>query len=513
MGGVLRTAAQTEGPTFSPWEEAAGIAFPAGHPLTNMIVQPQTWGNRDDYKAAAFFNIKPDLASSWEQSADGMTWTFKLRDGVKWSDGTPFTCADAKWSLDSIRTGQGLNRSPRAVHFLAVDNIQCPDDLTLVINMKRPKSGLIDIIGMPYTMVLPKHTYENNTNLMRERPIDPGTGPFTLREWIPGEKYTFVRKSDYWDKPFPYLDSLEIQILSPQAQVAGLRAGRLDVGQAYGYLGSQAETLARECQECQVYDRIVAAAWSNVMVNHQRPPWNTPEIKDAISLAIDRNKYIEVAQQGWGVLPTGGGFYPGSGWEMPYDRVKQIPGYNLETPEENKQRARDLLAQAGYQPGELKLNVGVWSISQTAIPVYVEELTAVGFDVTTEIFETARHYEAMGSANFDVHTHGVWIAGVDPDIALYEHFYTGSDRNYGRYSNPEFDRLVDEMSQTVDPELRKQRAWDAMELALREHAKMILATETYQPIVSGRIRGYMPANNTQAGYGPFFRYAHVWLAE
>jgi peptide/nickel transport system substrate-binding protein len=514
-GGVLTTIATTEGPTFSNWEEAAGIPPYVNHKLLNMIVRPRTWGTEEDYRNNAFFELHPDLAESWEQSPDGLQWVFKLRDGVAWSDGTPLTCADTKWSLDTIRTGEGLNRSPRGVHFLAVDTIECPDDLTMVINMKRPKPAFLEVVGMPYHVVMPKHVYENNTDLMREQPAQATTGPFILNEWIPGEHYIFERNPDYWDKPFPYLDGVEITILARAAHVAALRTSRIDVGDPHGYSAARGDTLIAECDVCAIWPRSIGSSLTAVMLNHQRPPWNTPEVMDAFSLGLDRNKYISVATQGWAAPPTGCAFYPTGPWAMPTDRCKQVPGYNFDDPEGNKEKARQLLADAGYQPGELSVTVFFWSsvAEGGGVPPIIEDMQAIGVNATAEALETARAYATWTDGSFDIGVHGFWVAGLDPDVTLYEQFYTGSDRNYNRYNNPEFDRLVDEMSSTVDPELRKQRAWDAMEMALNDQAKIILSHSTYVPVFNKRVQGLMPALNYLAGYGPQNRYDHTWLSQ
>jgi ABC-type transport system substrate-binding protein len=517
-GGTLITSATGEGPTLNTWEEAAGNSFHIVHPVSNMLVTRQRWGTADDHAAGAYWNLVSDLAASWEQSQDGLQWTLKLRDGVSWSDGTPFTCADAKWSLDTIRTGDGLQRSPRAVHFVAVESIQCTDDLTMVVDLKQPKPGFLEVVAMPYNVVRPKHIYENNTDLLREQIPDVGTGPFTITERIPGEKTVFARKSDYWDQPLPYLDGIEMRILSQQAQVTGVRAGRLDIG---GNAGSwtrpaQADVLIRECADCQVFPKVAhPGLLFSLIPNQERAPWNTQEIKDAMSLAVDRNKLIQVGHEGWGELGTGGIYLPGSFWAMPYDRLKQVPGYDFENVEANQQRARDLIAQAGYQPGELLLevsySVGSLNYEPPSIPV-IEDLNKVGFNAVARPLETALYYDTMSSAAFDVGAHQGYIGGFDPDFILYEYMYSGSDRNYGRYSNPEFDRLVDLQSRTLDPEERRQIAWDVAEIALRDHVRIFGGFQQSQAILGPRVRGYMPTVASQY-YGASNRWDTAWLVE
>ena len=145
FGGILRTVDDGEGPSFSTWEEAAGVAFQAMHPLHNMLIRQRTCGTVEDFGNNAFFELRPEIATSWEQSSDGLAWTFKLRDGISWSDGTPLTSADIKWSFDTIRTGEGLNRSPRSVHMNAIESITTPDALTVVFNLKQPFGPFIGI--------------------------------------------------------------------------------------------------------------------------------------------------------------------------------------------------------------------------------------------------------------------------------------------------------------------------------------------------------------------------------
>jgi peptide/nickel transport system substrate-binding protein len=517
-GGILQTSYTREGATFSTWEEAGGVAPFATHPSHNMILQTRTWGSVEDYENLAFFEIHPDLATGWEVSEDGLTWTITFRDGVLWSDGTPFTCADAKWSLDRIRSGDGLNRSPRALAFNTVkesfdEGIVCADDLTMIINHDRPKAAFLEVVSMPYHIVRPKHVYENDTEKMRQDPPEVGTGPFKLTQWLPGESYTWERDPDYWDQPFPYLDGLKGTFGTPASIDAAHRAGRIHLNT--GLYGGRGDTMLRECNDCVFWARSVWSGFSAVMTHHQRTPWNTQPIKDAISYALDRAKIGQVAQDGWQIAPAAGPFYPGGAFDMPDDLLASIPGYDFSDPEGNKEKARQILADAGYEPGELTVPFTVWNVPSNAANAVVvgEELEAVGFKVAPILLESARAYEAWGAGDFDVGIHGFWVAGLDPDIVLYEHFYTGSDRNYNRYSKVETDRLIDEMSGTVDPELRKQRAWDVAEVILRDHGKHLVGYGSSMASLRPEVGGYMFAINYLYGYGPWHRYQHVYLRD
>ncbi len=242
----------------------------------------------------------------------------------------------------------------------------------------------------------------------------------------------------------------------------------------------------------------------------------------AFALAIDNQKYITTVRNDWYVLPTGCGFHPTSEWAMPAERCGQIPGFGdvigTTTIEEDQERARQILVEAGYvdqDTGEprLDLTLTIWEAIERDAPAFSEDLTAIGVNVEVDSQMAAAAYTNWAAGNFDVGVHTFWLSGIDPDITLYEHFYTGADRNYNRYSSAEFDTLVDQMSRTVDPEQRKQLAWDAMELALTDVGKIVVSHMSYMPVVNARLRGFMPALNYLSAYGPQNRYDHVWLAE
>ena len=534
-GGILRTSYTTNSP-FIPWEEAAGSAFQVAHLMNNMLIKPRTWGTEEDYNSFAYFELHPDLAASWEISANGLDITFILRDNVNWSDGTPLTCNDVKWSFDAIRLVEekGLLRSPRKTHYLSVNDITCPDELTVNFNLRYPKPAIMEVIGQPYNVIFPAHIYETEFNetgalrSMREQPSKAGTGAYKLATYIPGEVFAFERNDDYWDQPFPYLDGVEVQFLSRANVPVGLRAGRLHIGNSAGYTGSQADTLYQECgpDVCRFWDRVIASSFSPALfMNRNREPWNNPQLNEAFALAIDNQRYITLVRDDWYELPVGCGFYPTSEWAMPRDRCAQMPGFAdvLPTTTEeraiaaaaDKERARQIMRDAGFvdENGEpsIDLKLTVWQPIEGDGPRFAQDLEQIGVNVTLDISPSAEAYTRWSNADFDVGVHSFWIAGLDPDVTLYEHFYTDSDRNYNEYSNPEFDNLVDEMSRTLDKAQRKELAWQAMEVALGDVAKIVVSHSSYIPAANIKVRGYMPALNYLASYGPQYRYDHVWL--
>ena len=501
-----------------------------------MLIKPRTWGTRGDFDHQVYFELHQDLAESWKQSEDGLSYTFNLRQGVSWSDGVSVTCNDVKWSFDTIRLAQdtGLSTSPRKTHYLAIDSIVCPDDLTTVFNLRWAKPSMIEILGQPYNIIFPAHIYQTEfletgkLRSFREEPSKATTGAYTLTKYIPGEIFVFKRNPDYWDQPLPYLDGVEMRFLGPDSSqiLPALRAGRLHIGSTTGYTGGQADSLLQECREvCQFWPiRIIASSFSPALfINKEHSGWTADQrIHEAFALAIDNQKYITTVSNDWYELPTACGFYPTSAWAMPRERCGQIIGFADVVPETraeraaaaeaDKRRARELLRQAGYdERNPLVVDFTVWAPIQRDAPRFTNDLAAVGVIVNADIQESATAYRNWETGNFDFGLHSFWITGIDPDLTLYDHFYTGGSRNYNRYSNPAFDNRVNQMSRTLDQEERKRLAWDAMEIALSDVAKIIVSHSSYVAAVNKDVRGFMPAVNYLAAYGPIYRYSHVWL--
>ena len=142
-----------------------------------------------------------------------------------------------------------------------------------------------------------------------------------------------------------------------------------------------------------------------------------------------------------------------------------------------------------------------------------DDLDDVGIDVTINSLNLGAIYGAWSIGDFDGGVHSFWVNAVDPDVTMRKHFHTNGIFNYNRYSNSDFDLLADQMRQTLDPFERRELAWDAMEIALNDQAKIIVAHSVYVPIVNANVRGFMPAVSYLGAYGPQNRYDHVWLAE
>ena len=528
FGGYLNVAFNEEGPSFNTWEETGGVAFKAMHPLHNMLVRPRTWGDVDDYHNHVFFELRHDLAAAWDLSADGTTLTFELRDGVRWSDDVPLSCWDVKWSFDMLRTGANMDRGITAPHLDSIQQITCTEEWLVVFHLEVPNPGLINAIGLPHHIIRPAHVYEGtDLSLLREEIPSVVSGPFHIARWVPHELYEFERRADYWDYPFPYLDGITMIRMSRDSMLAALSTGTIDVGDPHGYTGAEGDSLLNECdpEVCQVWPRVTAASLNPVLfLNQKRQPWNDPSIIEAVALAIDNQQYLAEVTDSWSVLPTGCGFHPESFWAMPYEYCERIPGYGdvigtvmgATTPAEDKERAREILREAGYWNSEtdstdLVLTLSFVEGNRSGADAIASDFAEIGIAVELLLLTTEAAVENWSSGDFDAGMRGAPVTGIDPHFLLTEFFREHSPRNYGGFVSEEFGHVYSEEEKTLDLWERRELAWVVMELALRESGTIFIAHDSYVPVFGARVRGLMPAIDYLAEYGPQNRYDHVWL--
>ena len=498
------------------------MAFKAMHPLHNMLVRPRTWGDVDDYHNHVFFELRHDLAAAWDLSADGTTWTFELRDRMTWSDGVPLTCRDVKWSFDMLRTGTNMDRGITAPHLDSIQQITCAEEWLVVFHTEVPDPGLIEAIGLPHHIIRPAHVYEGtDLSLLREEIPSVVSGPFHIARWVPHEVYEFERRADYWDQPFPYLDGIEMIRMSRASMIAALSTGTIDVGDPHGYTGTEGDSLLNECdpEVCQVWPRVTAASLDSVLfLNQERQPWNDPDIIATVALAIDNQRYVAEVTDGWSVLPTGCGFYPWAWMEL---RCIQTPGYGDVTgetePAEDKDRAREILREAGYWNTETDSTDLVLSLSfvegnEIGAEVLAHDLAEIGIAVEFLPLATEAAVEIWSSGQFDAGMRESLITGVNPQFVLTEFFQEQAPGNYGGYNSEDFHKLYDLASESLDQDARRELSWQALEYALHGSGTIFIAHDSYVPVFGARVRGLMPAIDYLAEYGPQNRYDHVWLA-
>ncbi|GAB4514943.1 MAG: peptide-binding protein [Anaerolineae bacterium] len=409
--------------------------------------------------------IIPWLAESWEISEDGLTYTFHLRDGLKWSDGTPLTMEDFKFTYDAIASDKV--ETPRKDNVALIESIEVPDPLTAVVKFKEVDCTALQNLGLG---ILPKHKFaEDFSDIMTSEfntAPDISSGPFIFKEWVKDDHVTLVRNDLYW-RGAPNLDGWIYRIVPDSTSaVAALRTGEVDI-----YDGVDVQFLTTLEMEPHLelfkylddgYDYIGFNLANpenpqpgrdeegNVIVQDPHPILSDKLVRQAIVYAIDRPTVINRVFMGQG-LPLNANVLPAVEW-----------AYNdeLETREFSPEKAAELLDQAGWvlneetgirekdgQPLRLRLATNAGNVQREDLGVLVQDqLKDVGIDVQFEAIEWNSFLDLLLNQTFDMIIIGWTGLGTDPDDSSFWHTrydIPGSGFNFVSFSNSEVDELLD----------------------------------------------------------------------
>lgn len=377
---------------------------------------------------AADGSVRPCLATSWDISADGLSYTFHLRSGVRFHNGARFDADTAKYSLERALAPDSLN--PQRARTRAISTVQALDALTLRLSLGRRSGGLLQSLAWgAFVMVEPRSAATNAA-----RPI--GTGPFRFVDWRRGDELTLERNDDYWGAR-PRLGRATFKFISdPTAAYAALMAGDVDAFSAYPAPENVPQFAAD--RRFKVYVGTTEAE-TVLALNNRRPPLSLLPVRRAIAHALDRRALIDGAMFGY-ATPIGSHFPPRGP-----DYVDLTGMYPHDVA-----RARTLLAQAGYPQGfSLTLKLPPPTYARRAGEIVAAQLAAAGIRVSIENLEWAQWLDQV----FARHDYDMSIvAHVEPmdyDIYARDDYYFG-------YSNAAFKALIADLDDTIDPARRHE---------------------------------------------------------
>ena len=420
-------------------------------------------------KAAADFHTIPGLAESWKGSEDKRTWTYKLRDGLKWSDGKPLTSEDIAWTVNTSREEEWLNHSATTANLTAT----APDPTTVVLksSVDDPKLPTMDVY------ILPKHIWGKMSAAERrkyEGEDGVGSGPFVLEKFEKGQFARFKANPHYY-KGKPAVDKVVLRKFNnPDAEVAALKTGELDAawnipGNAFTQLEKDPNIVTNEGFQGS-FSEIALNGGDGLKKPH--PALLDPEVRKAIAHAIDKKVIVDRVLAGHGkpvetMTPS-----PDPTW-LPKLSADQIYDFDLD-------KARSILEEAGYKdtdgdgvremPGggqPLKFTYYARSDGETGQEV-AEFMTGwldeIGIATTVKVADDSQLTTIIGKGEYDMFSWG-WTPFVDPDPML---SYMTCDQissdpedptnyyNDANYCDREYDRLYKQQNSELDPQKRRE---------------------------------------------------------
>jgi peptide/nickel transport system substrate-binding protein len=475
-GGTLRAAF---GVTTSNYDMHQGGAIHVlTHLYNNLVRRNLVDGLR---------SIIPDLATEWEISDDGLVYTFTLREGVTFHDGEPFTADDVVATFNRIIDPPEGVISQFRDDFAMVSNVEADDDLTVRFELSAPRAFFLDLLAGPAFGIYSRSTLEENNYDLREV-IAPGTGAFRYVEYQTAERWIMERNPDYWDPELPYVDRLEMlhvpawsdrgtAVLTDQADMSwNVSFETWEEGQARSDI-VQVNQLGN-----------FGAYWA--LFNTQREPFDDPRVRRAIHLGISRQNLIQAfgTQE---IINLTRWIPYGDPYATSPEEIATLPGYRPDK-EEDIETALELLADAGYADGisGITLLAAAGPQAELLAPAFQDMLLRnLNIQVEIQIIERSLLVQEEQAGNFDmvIDTYGHSISDTSPRANLW--WRTGGSQNWGNYSNPEFDDLLDQIDDETDPTVRADLISEALEQLDEDPPWFLFGYTFHLPMWRNELRG------------------------
>jgi peptide/nickel transport system substrate-binding protein len=402
---------------------------------------------------------------------DGKTYTFKIRDGVKFHDDSPLTAADVAASWEHIIHPPAGVLSPRQSWYEMVDKIEAPDQSTVVFRLKFATNAFLPALADPFTFIYKKANLDQDPRWYEKNIL--GSGPFKFAEYETGQAMKGVRNPDYYRKGLPYLDAFTGIYADKQAvRVDAIRADRAAM-EFRGLPPATRDELVKALGDKVIVQESDWNCGSFVHLNHQKKPFDDVRVRRALSLAIDRWQGAPALSKIANVRTVGGIVFPGSPLAATKEELEQIAGFWPDI-EKSRAEARRLLKEAGAENLSFEfLNRGVDQPYKYVGTWLVDQWSKIGVHATQRVLPTGPLLDAERSGNFEValgaNCHGVPNPLLDVQAYLPSSVYSA---NYGYYEDQQELDLYGKMLRETD--FAKQRA------LMRDFEKYVVDTEAHE---------------------------------
>jgi peptide/nickel transport system substrate-binding protein len=453
--------------------------------------------------------IVPDLAQSFEVAADGLTYTFKLRSGVQFHDGSPLTADDV------VATYQRMIFPPQGLvsilkdRFSSVTKVEATDQMTVKFTLKEPSAIFMLLLTDTTQAIYSKKTLQSNNNDLRAVQVAPGTGPFLFKEYKEGEKWTLVKNPNYWNKELPYLDGLElIHVAAWSDRGTAVLTSQADL--SWNVSKETWDEGAKRTDQIKT-NRVTTFGAYQVIINARQKPFDDPRVRRAVHLALDRPGLIEAFKtqeqidlSRW--VPHGGTF------ATPRDAIAKLPGYRSDKTQDIAD-ARKLLADAGYAdgvPGVELLSASVAPHAEVMAPAIQDQLKrALNIEIKIRVSERSLLVEDEKAGRFTLvlDTPGGPISDFSPIGNTY--FKTGGSQNYGGYSNPQFDELLKQADRELDATKRRTMLDQVQDLLDQDPPWLFIGYTDHLLMWRSNVKGLALDKRVQLEWG---RVDTAWLS-
>lgn len=436
--------------------------------------------------------VEPGLAESWEQP-DELTYIFHLRQNVTFHGGATMDSEDVKYSLERI-LNEGTAAWMRG-SFTAVSSIETPDANTIVLTLSSPFSGFL--AAMYNLLVVPKSVADQPADYLMTNA--DGTGPFMLDSWTPDVAVNLVRNPNYWVPDRPFLDEVEIRVIPDENSIlASIETGDighyvLEDNKAYENLASSGD----------VQLITIPAMGTNVVnINHRKAELADIRVRQALSMAMNRDEILQIAGSGVGVV---------SGPIPPTHELYSVPTSELAFYEQDIEGAKALLAEAGYPDGFALdiLYIPTYPLMELSAITLAAQWQAIGIQAEPRSTDIGVWLD-LRTATFDYYiSTNLDFPTIDPDVYLFDTFHSNSSpAQWDAWSDPDVDALLDQGHLTSDIAARQEIFAQIQKELVERCAAYWTYAQNFVNVLQPNVHGFVAH---PSGYP--FGYENVWIEE
>src|SRR5213593_4974724 len=392
-GGILLAAIGADAPGLDPHQEQTFATLQPVSPLYSTLLQIDPYG---------YPNILGDVASEWKISPDGLLYTFKIRPGIRFHDGSSLTAADVKASYDKILFPPEGVRSIRKHHYSAVASVEAPDPSTVVFKLKFPSASLLANLASPSNVIFPKKYLDKDPNYFKNNVM--GSGPFRFKSYTRGSTFEAERNPDYFVKDRPYLNGYKFFISTETSvRAAAIRSGRAHI-EFRDLPLAEVDAIKKQLGDKVVVQHTPMTGQFGIAINNTVKPFSDERVRKALTLGLDRYTAGRVLFPLTGLKDVGGLLRPGTEFAMSEADLQKLPGFGKDI-EKSRAEARKLLAEAGYPNGfkvvlknrNVKLPYQDWAV------YVIQEWRKIGIEAEHRPLETAAWFaDGRDQGNFEV---------------------------------------------------------------------------------------------------------------
>jgi peptide/nickel transport system substrate-binding protein len=423
---------------------------------------------------------QPDLATNWDISPDGKTYTFHLRQGVKFHNGRELTSADVKYTYERIL--DPTTASIAQSFFAPIDHVDAPDSYTVVVVLKEANTPFLANTAATWAGIVAKEIVDANNGSLNK--VDAGSGPFMLQEWTPDTRTVLVRNPNYYVPGQPAADKITFLIMPDEnARIAALRTGNI---QFTSLSSAGADTLSSDSSVKVVEGPTLT--YTYLGMNVARAPFDKPQVREAISYAVDRNEVINSVFRGHaretGPVPA-----------AMADWASDLGQFDTYTP--NLDKAKQLMADAGVSNVKTTMiAMSTLSYQMDAAQVVRAQLLKIGIDAEVQPQEVGVYVDNWKKKNMDLMIGGN-SSGTNPDRAVCFFFCTDGSANVWNYSNASVDSAGAEGRTATDQAQAKSVYDNAQKQIINDAPNLFLANQDQFVAYSVKLNNFtlMPDEN------------------